>query len=104
MSEIITRKKQAVALITAVMLLAVLILSLAFVVSHGEHDCTGEGCPICAEIEATLAVVRLAADGIIVGTAGLVLYRYLSDKNVSSYHSRFSCPVSLIRLKIRLNN
>lgn len=48
--EIKTYKKRTLSLILVLTVLCVLFLSNIFISEHIRHDCTGEGCPICAEI------------------------------------------------------
>lgn len=103
MAGMIDGKKRLIALLTTGVLLAVLTLSLTFVAGHLAHDCTGEDCPVCAEIGAALNVVRVIS-GAAAGAACLFLMNYDLKKNTSLSRGRSICPVSLIRLKIRMNN
>lgn len=102
MAGMIDGKKRVIALLTAVVLLAVLIFSLTFVVSHLDHDCTGEDCPVCAEIGAALNVIRVISGA--AACAACVFLLYNLKENISLFLGRSVCLVSLIRLKIRMNN
>lgn len=99
-----TKNKRIFAFLTAFFVAAVLFLSGLFIVTHVEHDCTGEGCFVCAEIEACVFTIGLLAEA--VGAGAVVVFAYIAiQKLLSSYPSRlYLCPVSLVSLKIRLDN
>ncbi|QAT42937.1 hypothetical protein [Aminipila luticellarii] len=46
------QKQKLTALLIAVCLLAVLCLSVAFLVKYTDHACSGEGCTVCTELQA----------------------------------------------------
>ena len=46
------KQKRICAFLAAFLVTAVLLLSGFFIVTHTEHDCTGEECPVCAELHA----------------------------------------------------
>lgn len=68
------------------------------------HDCTGEGCFVCTEIEACVCTICLLAEA--VGAGAVVIFAYSAiQKLLSSYLAgRYLCPVSLVSLKIRLDD
>lgn len=45
------KKNRILAFAMVIMLISGIFFSLHFVIEHSHHDCTGKGCPICAEIE-----------------------------------------------------
>lgn len=103
MTGMTDRKKRAFAWLSAAVLLAGLIFSLTFVAVHLDHDCTGEDCPVCAEIGTALNVIHV----ILGAAAGAACVFLMSDglkESLSLLHGRSICPVSLIRLKIRMND
>lgn len=51
------KRNKVIAVIIAVLLFATLLFSYIFVIEHVRHDCTGDNCPICMEIEAALLTI-----------------------------------------------
>ena len=45
-----TNKKRAAAVVSAAFVIVALIASLFFIVHEADHDCIGEGCPVCAVV------------------------------------------------------
>lgn len=99
-----TKNRRIYAFLTAFFVTAVLFLSVLFIVTHVEHDCTGEGCFVCTEIEACVCTICLLAEA--VGAGAVVIFAYIAiQKLLSSYPAgRYLCPVSLVSLKIRLDD
>ena len=81
-----------------------LLLSGFFIVTHIEHECTGEDCPVCAELQECAATIRLITEA--AGTGAIVIFAYIiTQKLLISYQTGlYMCPVSLVSLKIRLDN
>lgn len=52
------KKCRALALLSSVMLCFVMFFSVAFVIAEFDHDCTGETCHICTEIEACVSLLN----------------------------------------------
>ena len=98
------KNKRLYAFLAAFLVTAVLLLSGLFIVTHAEHDCTGEDCLVCAEIEACVCTIQLLSKA--VGTGAVVIFAYLVISKILSLCQTglFLCPVSLVSLKIRLDN
>jgi len=96
--------KRIFAFVTAFLVTAVLLLSGFFIVTHIEHECTGEDCTVCAELQECAATIRLITEA--AGTGAIVIFAYIiTQKLLSSYQTGlYLCPVSLVSLKIRLDN
>ena len=95
--------KRIFAFVTAFLVTAVLLLSGFFIVTHIEHECTGEDCPVCAELQECAATIRLITEA--AGTGAIVFAYIITQKLLSSYQTGlYLCPVSLVSLKIRLDN
>lgn len=43
-------KKRILSILLCIALVAALVLSSAFIISHAHHDCSGEHCPICVQL------------------------------------------------------
>ena len=96
--------KRIFAFVTAFLVTAVLLLSGFFIVTHIEHECTGEDCPVCAELQECAATIRLITEA--AGTGAIVIFAYIITQKLLSSHQTglYLCPVSLVSLKIRLDN
>ena len=44
------KKKKIITLLLAVAVLFVMLYSALFIAAHADHDCVGENCPICYQI------------------------------------------------------
>lgn len=51
------KKRRIFAAATAVLLLAVILFSYPVIAKNAHHDCTGENCPICMEIQSIMKTV-----------------------------------------------
>lgn len=101
MRKQIGKKKPAVRLI-GVLLLAVLLFSVLFVVAEADHDCTHEGCPICACIRICEALLHQFFGMLLVVNHALVLSTIpLSVAAILEFSYTQASPVSN---KVRLNN
>ncbi len=95
-------------MIAAVLLacfLSAVTLSGLFVATHLHHHCTGDGCVICARIDACLHTVTSITSGAAgvgaVAAAAVLLRPALAPVAAESV---FAPAASLLTLKIRLNN
>ena len=98
------KHKRICAFVTAFLVAAVLLLSGLFIVTHTEHECTGEDCPVCVQLEACAATIRLITEA--AGAGAVIIFAYIiAQKLVISYQSGLNLrPGSLVSLKIRLDN
>lgn len=85
-------------------LVAVLSLSTLFITIHAEHDCTGEGCEICHEIEGCIAAVYRMAEAMGPGAFSLFGASLFLFCLTLTWADEGRCPETLVALKIRLNN
>lgn len=85
-------------------LVAVLSLSNLFIVSHAEHDCTGNGCEICYEIKDCIVVVQHMAEALGTGAACLpCIWSFLLCMALICVKEGCLAE-TLVALKIRLDN
>lgn len=64
MSEM--KKRRGVSLLLAAAVLAVMLASVFYLAAEADHDCTGQDCPVCAQIgacENTLKILAMAVGG-----------------------------------------
>ncbi|WP_369281900.1 hypothetical protein [Oscillibacter sp. GMB15532] len=88
-----------------VTLLAAAWLTEGYAATHLRHRCTGDGCTVCTRLEVCLQAVEKAGDAA-VGSgifSGNTLFYPASAVLLLSV-AALLCPLSLLRLKIRLNN
>ena len=79
--DYLDKHKRIFAFVTAFLVTAVLLLSGFFIVTHIEHECTGEDCTVCAELQECAATIRLITEA--AGTGSIVIFAYILK---NSYH------------------
>ncbi|MDO4294135.1 MAG: AraC family transcriptional regulator [Eubacteriales bacterium] len=90
---------------TAAFLIAALVgFSCLFIVTHAEHDCVGEGCDVCAELEACEAAIRSVGGAVAVAAVSVVLWKLTEAFCLFYRIEYFIDSVSLVSLKIRLDD
>lgn len=98
------KQKRLIAWAIACLIFAVISLSGLFIATHAEHDCTGEDCAVCAELEACETVIR-GIGRALAWTIAVAIVWNISGKRYSFGRIRyFAGSASLVSLKIRLNN
>ena len=104
MDNRISKSKKILALLTAVMVAVLLLLSGFFIITHTEHDCIGEDCPVCAQLETCENGMRLLTQA--AGMGAVLAFAYIvTERIILLYLAGLDlCPVSLVSLKIRLND
>jgi hypothetical protein len=93
--------KKIVSICLVCIFLAVLFLAQIFIITHIDHDCNGEGCPICAEIhfaEVTLQQLTNVIQTIALFVAFICFttINILIPKGISLFNSQ-------VKLKVRMN-
>ncbi len=96
--------RQWAALMTALILTVVFLGSSIFVFTHLSHDCTGRHCRVCQEIEVCISALSVIFEAI--GTAAVIAVSLPIIKYSMLHYlaGLFLSPVSLVDLKIRMNN
>lgn len=96
--------KRAAALAAAVFIAFILFGTSFFVLTNLEHDCPGHNCQTCQEISLCLHTLHLLSEA--VGTGAMMIFACIgTGKFLLTYLAGFFLtPLSLVRLKIRLNN
>lgn len=96
--------RRITALVLAVLVTVILLFSYFFVLTHLEHECTGEDCHVCAGIGACITALHVLSEA--AGIGAVSIFAYISFKKlISNYYTGFFLiPVSLVDLKIRLDN
>jgi len=96
--------RRSASLFLALLVAATLLFSSFFVLTHLQHNCTGEGCKVCSEIGLCIRTIHLLSEAI--GSGAAIIFAYVCLKNLEKSYTAglFLCPASLVRLKVRLNN
>lgn len=99
---VITKKRRITAAIMCIVLLLVIAFSALYIVTEVHHDCSGDSCPICHEIQVCRQVLNT------VGTAALVFVTCFSAVFIlltAFYvYSSTAEAVTLISLKVKLSD
>ena len=97
-----TRRNRLIASVLALTAVFVMLFSACFVIAEADHDCMGDDCPICCQInlcENTLRTVRSVAAAIIfVGFFGLFAIAMPALAKKQAYNT------SLVSLKVKLSD
>lgn len=98
-----SKKQKTVAMIACMAFLLVTLCSILFIVKEANHDCTGENCPICAqisEVENTLKKLGNGDPAVSTVTVSTVIWLFIALVG-SIYAVPYTTPVTQ---KVRMNN
>jgi hypothetical protein len=95
-------RKKMIAWFICIFLIMVLSLSYLFIVTHKKHQCTGDKCPICEQLQLAEHIIAQIKTAVLPAIILLVsnIFVYESKKNVHIFHE----SDTLIKRKVRLNN
>lgn len=97
-----TTGKRFAAVLLAVMVFGILLFSNLYISEHIQHDCTGEDCPICAQIQSAESLIHQLGCGLMVFFAMLgICLIYAALLPVFCF---FISGKTLISNKVRLND
>ncbi|GLB28357.1 hypothetical protein LAD12857_02800 [Lacrimispora amygdalina] len=96
--------RQWAALVTALILTVVLWSSSFFVFTHLSHECTGRHCSVCHELEICISAISVISEAIGTAAVAAVSCQITKYTVLPYFAGRFLCPVSLVDLKIRMDN
>ena len=94
--------KQIIALLACIFIVLVSFLSVAFIIEHTEHDCTGYDCAVCTQIhtvENLLKQLALAITVLSLFYIGLRCCRMFLQIDGFTF-----AKLTPIKLKVRMNN
>ena len=98
------KQRKMTAWAAALLIVVLVSLSSLFIVTHAEHDCKGEDCAVCAELKVCEAAVRSLGKAVAVAAASVFLWKLTESLCLFYRTELLNDPVSLVSLKIRLNN
>ena len=96
------KKKRTVAILLAVTVLFVMLCFALFIAAEANHDCTGESCPICRQIDLCQNTVK----NLSLALCAIAFTAALTDplsRGVSTCASIVRSN-SLVALKVKLSN
>ena len=76
------RTRRLLAAVGVAILLGFQVLSAAYVAHEAGHDCSGDGCPICIQLQQCVANFQLTGSGLEADTAGVSLPIIAADRIV----------------------
>ena len=97
-----TRNNKMVALVLAIAVFLVMVLSVSVITHDADHECIGNGCPVCQEMESARQSLKMLASGILAIASAFALI-YTSYQFICC----FAQPLlqgSLVALKVELLN
>lgn len=89
------------AILTA-LLAFLMVSSIAYITAEADHDCIGEHCPICQQIEACENTLKQLSFGVIVAALVAALTYTLCSTVAHVTVERPDC--TLVSLKVKLSN
>lgn len=97
-----TKKKRIVSLVVAVAVIFVMLYSALYIAAETDHDCVGENCPICYQINAcqnTLKNLSLAVCAAVFAAA----FTYTLCRSISAC-ADVTPSYTLVSLKVKLTD
>ena len=95
------RYKRAAALLMALLVMSVVLLSSAAMVIEADHNCTGADCPVCRIVTALHHIVRTTVSAMILLFIFTAVNALILSGSASTDNKRADTPVSE---KVRLLN
>ncbi len=97
-----TRQRQIIAAWLAAVAVLVVLSSSAFILSHADHDCSGEDCPICEQLYACTQNLKNLAAALAAAAAVITLVVFL--RTVLRYAQADCIQNTPVHLKVKLSN
>ena len=95
-------KSKRIASVLVLLAAFLMLFSVLFLALEADHDCCGEGCAVCAQIQACEDLLRNLTIISVLAAAARCLYalnRVIADTDCCSVH-----PHTLIALKVKLSD
>jgi len=93
--------RRLLAAVGVAVLLGLHVFSAAYIVHEAGHDCCGEGCPVCVQLQQCVSNFQLAGSGLEADAASAPLPAAAADPDVS-FEVVPPCR-SLVAQKVRFN-
>lgn len=96
------KAKKIISLFLAIFMIFIMIFSVGYIASHLHHDCTGDDCPICFEMQICLNTIKIFSIAVIAAVILLGLQFKLQKNKILSQEKKINS--SLFSLKVKLND
>ena len=96
------RKKKLLTGVLCCVFAAILLISGALIATHLQHDCPGEGCPVCTAISARERLLRCMALTAASGSVFLLAQRSLGISIAARLNG--AAAHTLVTLKVKLSD
>ena len=97
-----TGKKRFTAGVLAAVIFFVMLFSVCYVAAETHHDCTGENCMICYQINACINTLKITV--LALTAVALALSAIYSVVTASKDDDSVSFDTTLVSLKVKLSN
>ena len=97
-----TKKNRIVAVLLAVMVLVVMLYSALFITAEAGHDCVGENCPICYQINVCRNILKNLSLAVC-AAAFATAFTYTLCRSISAC-AEVAPSYTLVSLKVKLTD
>lgn len=94
--------KKPLAIMMSILLIVMVIFSYHYVVSNAHHDCCGEECPICIQMESAVQFVSGIKFIPMLSFMGIVLCVFLH--RITSIQKIYGVTNTLVKMKVEFLN
>lgn len=91
-----------IAMLLTIIAMSLAILSVSYIVKEANHDCVGENCPVCVQIEQCLNNFRTLGTGTEIQAETFVVEKFFEP--AIFLYVCLTVPVALTAQKVRLDN
>ncbi len=97
-----TRKKRILALLIAAAVFFVMIFSALYIAAESNHNCIGENCPICCQINACRNTLKNLSSAVFTA-AFAAAFTYFLCRSISAC-TNITPSFTLVSLKVKLTD
>ena len=97
-----TRQKRFIAGILAAAICIVMLFSVCYIAAETHHDCTGENCMICYQINACVSSLKITVLALTAVVLALSAMYSVVTASKDDYYLSFGS--TLVSLKVKLSN
>ena len=96
------KKKRVTAMLLAVAVLVVMLCSALFIAAEADHDCVGENCPVCYQINVCQNILKCLSLAVCVAVF-FAAFTYILCRSVSVC-AGVAASYTLVSLKVKLTD
>lgn len=97
-----TKNRRTAAILLTILIIFSLFFSAFFIAAETEHDCTGDNCPICHEIQVCLQTLNTIGTALGVTVTVFAVIRFLVIR-IAAVFRRFVSR-TLVSLKVKMSD